>query len=192
MALLSRSNSYLLNPSCPVYFQGFETTTASLGRNGWELSVEVIENYYSEMERHEALLFNPKLNTKLFARTIAPFRNRAISYTDCSMQCDNPSFPHFEVHKVSTEHTRFAGTPPRFLEWSSMQPTFAILTDTELESTPLFTNRGTKAKEIIVEPQEVADILESLMRRQAPAQSEIRARSEKKIPVYHANILAFG
>jgi hypothetical protein len=184
-----------VNPPCPVLFEGWETTTEALGRRGWRISLEEEYRPYDFASEKRLLLYHDKSNLKMLAvsREYREYmeRDRYNSFQHQYMQEWNG--PTFNVVHVANDFVfKYDTCMPQFIEWGETRPRTIEMHEQDIMMTPLFLKlKEAEAKEIIVEPQEVSQLLEQIMRMQSPGQAEIRKRNRLITPQVHASILTF-
>ena len=182
----------LVNPPCRVIFAGWESDTYSLGRAGWEISIQRSPRpeYYGAIDT--MLLHHPSSKLMLMAEcreffTLDWRRNGEM----------DRDLPVFYVRRAGTDliirHEIGILVEHGFSAWADHEPKFI---DTSIRNTPLFLNKAAPAAEqLIVEPATVAELLEQIRKQQAPLQAEIRERDRRRAreaaPVLHAQILTF-
>jgi hypothetical protein len=186
-----------VNPPCPVYFAGWETTTVALGRSGWKISLE--DDIYREEKR--LLLYHPASNLKMLAISKEYYRymerDRFNDFRDkYEQRWNGPDFTVIQAASDIMFRVSDPGLMPTFNAWADTRPTMMEFSmhEMRLSELPLFTAlEKPPAKELIVEPQEVATLLEQIIRLQSPAQASIRAKQrQERVPTMHATILSFG
>lgn len=184
MALLLHS------PPSKVYFNGWESDTVRLGQHGWDISVS--EDFAEH--RFNMLLYHVSSNIKMLAEArIDPLRERASrgwAYSE-KLGFDGPQF---QVRRAWQGEARI--TPfhvfPRFDHWVDTRPQMEEVVPQDVMDLPIFRSRlAPVAKQLIVEPQDVSQLLEQIMRMQSPRQAEIRKNNARAVPVSHATILTF-
>lgn len=173
-----------VNPPCPVYFAGFKSTTYELGQRGWDISFEDSVDHRLSCR---LLLYHAASNLKAFGEC------NDFSLADFRYSPNHGRLPEFHIKNAFSNYCmqerNFA-----FHEWSETRPAFIDVPMKDIMSFPLFMSKQrTSTQEIIVEPQEVADILESIMRMQSPAQAEIRKKNRQHAtPIACATILSLA
>ena len=187
----------LVNPRSRVLFAGFSSDTYTLGRHGWDVSVK--EEF--DRRRFEMMLSHAEANLILHAVSATDpmrehhTRSHNLYYNEFNHrdEFDGPEFkvvrafsrdPNLKVFHEMSVFSLWSDTVPKRIEHDlrSYNP-FEF---------PIFMNRGEPAaKELIVEPQDVMQLLEQIKRMQAPEQADIRERRRRDVPIAHATILSF-
>jgi hypothetical protein len=166
-----------------------------LQRSGWRLSLE--EDYYGNEKR--LLLFHPDSDLKMMARSRDleryMYRDR---FNDFRSKHMNDNFgPDFVVDRAVSNMTfRTSEVIPSFKGWDDTRPSIVNTSDmreSSIMDIPLFRKADQSlAKELIVEPQEVSQLLEQIMKMQSPEQAAIRKkRRDSEVPTACATILSF-
>lgn len=181
------SLAFLANPDCDIYFRGWESSTAKLGREGWSVSFE--EDYIRDEKR--VVLYDPKTNLKMYGMSRGYREGVQQSlYTREYMTRGYPT--EFHITHASNELVMqiHESIFPRFDAWSDTRTRLVKHETMYLKDIKLFQELAKPvAQELIVEPQEVSELLERIMRMQSPGQAEIRAKN--KVPTVHASIMSF-
>lgn len=175
-----------LNPPCKVHFAGWESDTFSLGRAGWDISIEEFTNPYIGVGALRMLLrYKP---TKIIAQAICN------EYDPIRFRQDHRFLPEFVVQRLASDfivrtNDSFSG----FQHWANTEPSIMMVDEQSLYRLPLFTRKEEPAaEELIVEPATVSELLDQIRQRQAPMQAEIRQRDRRRdAPLVHATILTF-
>jgi hypothetical protein len=190
-----------VNPSCPIYFAGWETTTVALGQQGWKLSLE--DDIYRDEKK--LLLFHPKSNLKMLAISRGYYRYMEQDrFNDArfdhrfrdeyEQRWNGPDFTVVQASNDILFRVTHEVLMPRFNHWADTRPTMVDYHEMKLSEIPLFTaleKPPPATQELIVEPQDVYSLLERIRSMQAPGQAEIRRRNPALTPQYHASILTF-
>lgn len=188
-----------VNPECRIFFEGWETTTVQLGQRGWRMSLEESQDSYEYPDEKRLLLYHPPSNLKMLA-ICKEFRMymEHDRYMDANMTYRRDHEQRFNgpdfrvVHIANDLIFRYDTCMPQFAVWGETKPRMMDITEQDIATTPLFMKlKETETKEIIVEPQEVSQLLEQIMRMQSPGQAEIRKRNRLVAPQVHASILTF-
>ena len=182
MALSSDKYWAMQSRPIKVHFAGWESDTYCLGRAGWKMAHEADPRW-----RHDRFMFHHERAALTATGMLKdPYRYRDIA--------NRPYIP--EDHDegcIVIEHMASVGRfPVQMVDWNfrlsgyrlaDTDPVMRQGTQAELHSMPLFaelfTNRP-ETQELIVEPEDVQQLLDKIVRLQAPGMREIRARDRKR------------
>lgn len=195
-----------LNPPCLVYFAGWEATTFQLGREGWDIAIEEDYSYMPDYPRLQMILRHKPSGLSGLAECSEPFdlvrwrSQYASHYERRGHEWDN--LPRFRVRSMGSKIIlRFDSShqPLRNAYLADTEPKHIMVEERDLLTLPLFERREAPvAEQLIVEPQDVASMLEQIRKMQSPEQAAIRARNRSRerasatsIPQIHATILTF-
>ena len=176
-----------------VTFAGFEGTTHSMARAGWQIAVR--ENFHSDtidlLVRHE------QSGLKMVAYG-----------TECNFMRHEGQILHFDVKQAGADmqgrraHTveLFPLEEPQFKLVDHRQRLVLDFSPQAIEDFSIFT---AKSETILIEPESVEECLALIKRLQAPALAEVRQRDrvrerleasgQKVLPQgFHAQILSFS
>lgn len=181
----------LVNPPCRVVFAGWESDTYSLGRAGWEISIQKSHRPEIYGAIDTMLLHFPAARLNLMA-TCREFFTRDWRLSGAL----DRDLPVFNVQRAVTDmifRHEVGAIPALFSAWANTTPAFI---DTSIYNTPLFLDKQAPAAEqLIVEPETVAELLDKIRRMQAPEMAAIRERERRReriaTPTLHAQILTF-
>jgi len=183
-----------VNPRCEIVFEGWESDSVRLGSHGWSMS---LENDDMRGEKR-LLLYHKESQLKMLAVSRGYDRymqnDRFRDMYHGGKKYSDWNGPTFHVIRAATEfifRSESVSALPKFCDWADTRPMMIEMSEYKLSETPLFLALAKPvAQEIIVEPQEVADLLEQIMKMQSPEQARIRKqRRQTEMPTACATIL---
>ncbi len=194
MALSSSDFGHrLLSPPSEVVWQGWTSRTDMLQRAGWQIAVERFE--YG----HETRLLLTHRNMGVHAIT-APIPIRDIERASLGTYVTSGRpLPCFYVQQMGFDfRVQLYENNFNFVE-VDMHPQYAVEPIREFDVSAFFAVPLVRTEEIIVEPQDVASMLEQIRRMQSPQMAEIRERERRRDrsevserEIFHAQILSFS
>lgn len=166
------SEAYVLKSRpCKVWWLGFESNTFALQQAGWELAVEesIAHMQIRLLLRHQDL--------RLYAVS-------EYSHFDFFESAGNPSYPPpvFRVIQAAPRFEVISMHDYAFDQFKQIdaRPAMSLQERRSVEDFAIFATPLVRTEEIIVEPKEVADILEQLLAMQSPEQKAIRERNRTR------------
>lgn len=173
---MAPSDYVLLSPPIPVEWAGFESNTARMQACGWEFAVE--DNHYgfttTVFARHRR--FGVTLRAELRGDDI---RSRSVVYTRSGFS--GFSGPPVRFHAAQQHHETFITGSP--VDWTrvDMNPSYVSARDLpSFNVKDLFRPWAPESKEILVEPDTVADLFERIKKLQSHDLEAIRERNRKR------------
>lgn len=183
-----------------VRLQGFESDTYTLQRCGWQIAVQQMSPDYYGTEDCEMVIKHDKLGITAigvcrdFYRRVMNGRFEPMFGSMASRDRDDMCFEmtrcadHLYARGNNIVHHYSA------FELIDATPNRIIVEDYDLATLPAFAPMDRPVgEELIVDPMDVAQLLDLIRRKQEPSQAEIRERTRKReiIPVKQATIFTF-
>jgi hypothetical protein len=169
------------NRPIPVNFAGWESDTYRLGRSGWQMAVEtdprrMIDRF---MFHHKeiGLTATGFLNEPFRFMNLGRYAQAGdISREDGHIEiCSIATVGNFQFRRMDLNLSRSYR--------ADTEPIAVDVTEGELHRLPLFAELFAgrpEMQELIVEPEDVQQLLDKIVRLQAPGMREIRARDRKR------------
>jgi len=174
----------------PVHFLGFESDTVTLGRAGWQMSIEKSDDfgrrrlYVSFAHREGPVMFGTMDSVEL--------------RRDFLQQHFNREGPRINIHRLSADVQRMQiscmeCSPPDFGA-VDMRPSRSTFEEFRADPfTPCFRALELPVqKELVVDEPTVMQLYQQILDLQQPKQAEIRERRRRETPRVEAQILSFG
>ena len=170
------------NRPIPVNFAGWESDTYRLGRCGWQMAVDP-----DPRRMRDRFMFHHKEA----GVTAMGFLNEPFRFMDQGcfrMSTENMSRQdgHIEIDNIATVgnfHFRRMEMNLARAYRADTEPMAVDVTEGELHRLPLFAELFAgrpETQELIIEPEDVQQLLDKIVRMQAPGMREIRARDRKR------------
>lgn len=162
--LTARSDRVLSRP-CEVHFAGFRSDTFRLQQAGWQLSVEQ-DIMYRRIRL--AMRFEP---ARLYMLADSQ---------DWDYFRDSDHLPVFTIRRCSSDMVIQLMESSFDFQPIDAKPAFVSAERRSIEDFGIFAPLQVRTKEILVEPESVAECLELIKRLQAPELAEVRKRNERR------------
>ncbi len=168
------------SPPCRVFFDGWETTTEALQRAGWQISA--MQHHHGFRQNLQLIMKNPRTRLHMMTEALDfDFHRWGMQ----GMNMHHPGHmdrPEFYVRQVFVDGMVQIRDPgfSRFKPIDA-EPQFGFRTELKtIEDFNLFTVPLVRTKEIIIEPQSVAECLSMIEKLQAPDLAEIQERNRMR------------
>lgn len=186
MPTLQLGKEALLSVPFKVRFAGFESDTFSLGKNGWELSMQ-------QFESPSAAAFQMRLAMRLESAGLYAISHPLhIDYQQVVRSVHEPSFMMqlvsklgFDVMHVGSDF-RFKIFPERHLSAKSFKDSFLPVDvspqseEVSIRDFKFFKVFNPELKDIILLPEQLPEVLNMVLKTQSQAQDEIRKREQSR------------
>lgn len=174
------------NPILEVLWQGWRSTSAALGRAGWNMALE--ENHYGFETR--VLFHHQDLGLSLFG----VMESQGLHMRD--PRGDTRGWPPVVLNQLITKDTRVIMSDFNLeaMSWVETRPHVSMV-EGNIHTLPLFRELAQPvAQSLIVDPSDVGRILDLIHKAQAPEQADIRARerSREQPMRLHAHIMSLA
>lgn len=176
----------------PVHWAGWESNTYQLGRCGWKVAHEV--DHYRLKDRF--MFHHPGYGVTALGEMREPMRSRHNQYKQ-----------NHDVSPISIVRMASKGDFHVRMEMRGFEAFHRIDTETsvikssihELHALPMFASLfdpRPETQELIVEPQDVQQLLDQILKMQSPSMKDIRARDRKRDQPerkqFHAQIISLA
>lgn len=194
MRMPPSAKELLYNLPIDVDFAGFRSTTYSLGRAGWDLSLRQQNEIYDGGYTLQLAMRHGDRNTAIYALSHPLILER---YHFEQMMAEPATFAsvmrglHFSIAHVAPD-IRFQIMPVRgFSMVEQFMPISSIPEERTQEESirdfKFFKVANNSVKDLIVLPEQVPDLLDAILKVQKPTQQEIKKRIESRV-----NFKAYG
>jgi len=167
-----------INPVAKIYWDGWHSDTLSLQRAGWEFAFDQDPRTMSM----QVLIRNPRLEIYGYSKS---------QRYDYERYLDQRVVPELQIQAMVCQLQSVA-TDINFDAFQPVDatPEFIETSIQDISDYQIF--QPTKAREIIVEPQDVRECLRLILEKQSPKQREIREKKAKERYRFHAKLLSFA
>lgn len=174
---------HLSSPPVPVYFLGFESTTARLQQAGWDLSFE--RDSYRQgvrigMRHKEARLYSMSGFSPDFPRSVDPFIIHGEDYARARGVDARNILPPFRIDHVNADIKILSEHNP-FKSFKSFDAIPAVITREEwyMSGADIFRSFHDlrETQKIYLDDADDGELLRKLVEKQQPLQAEIRERA---------------
>jgi len=170
------------NRPIPVNFAGWESDTYRLGRCGWQMAVDPDPRRL----RDRFMFHHKEAGVTATGFLNEPFRFMNQGRFGSLMEDISREDGHIEICSIATVgnfHFRRMDVNLSRAYLADTEPVAVDVTEGELHSLPLFAELFAgrpETQELIIEPEDVQQLLDKIVRMQAPGMREIRARDRKR------------
>lgn len=180
----------ILSRPYPVYWAGWETTTARLQQAGWSLSVE------QDISRDEMRLALRHDGCRLYALSARVPYLHFLGDAALDLRARHP----FVIQMVSSDITvRIMDDLSAFAPIDA-KPQYTESVEKSIEDFSIFAAPLVRTQELIVDPNDVQALLDRIKAVQAPQQASIRQRNRTRAyehgavdrQVFHAQIISLA
>lgn len=177
MYSINSGESYIKSRPHPVILAGFESTTLKLQQNGWQLAIM----HYPDLDGISLTIHHP--NAKLYGISNKVSRYDFMRRFDKYAYQDlNSSISPFYIQQLSSD-IQF-NIIPTYGELGRIsaidaRPELASIENVRLSEMDVF-KTIMDSEEIIVDPNDVPELMEKILKAQEPKQQEIRQRIRKE------------
>jgi hypothetical protein len=177
---------------CPVFFAGFKSDTATLQNNGWDLSMEQLNNFAHARSELRLAMRHEKAGLYALSAPVAWDQRREYAY-QTSMR--EPGYVHqtalgadwdysltFQIIYVGS-NARFQIIPQSramFFQPIDAFPAVEQVQELDFDQAIPFRTISAEAPELVVDPDKVGQIMELILKAQSPKQAEIRQETRRR------------
>lgn len=187
MPTLNSAKDFLYNAPVEVYFAGFKSDTFTLGRSGWDLSLQ--EGWSPRGPDYELRLALRHEGARLYAITNSINLRASELYSAATEKLRTyqhlVSIPfHVQVIGNSIEFRHVQSIMSSGLMRDSFQPINSVPEMGELTENirdfKFFKTINPTMKDIVVDPSQVPELLDMILKVQRPTQEQIRKREKSR------------
>lgn len=187
-------------PDCEVHWAGFASTTYQLQSMGWEAAIENAVNQSINYGALHLILRHRSAGWAMYAESLDDYGAlRAHAHSDYPAMQTLRSRPRFEVRhcRPDTQMVLVQGGSPHSWGQIDMHPSHSF-EQVPVSKLNVFAPWHPAEKEIIVAPDQVADLLERISKLQEPELQAIQRRNQDRdrrdsvTPIRHATILSIA
>jgi hypothetical protein len=162
-----------------VSWCGFETTTPRLQQAGWQIAVQYDPAYMGIrlVMKHEGMQCQAVTNQVDYMRAL--HSSHSLYVRHLGPNGEDSAILHFHVVRMAHRlgFTVFENVEGSFVRsWSAIDAMPQMVKNVGLDDMQIFATPLTRTEELIVDPNDVASILEKIRQAQLPEQKAIRAR----------------